>query len=94
MPDAVASLITSINNGGTRTGQYIDLLLDQDGFIDLFGHLHRVNADYDLTWDPQLLTGCNDGNQVVGITYNLDTGYSVGFVADLPLAGRRDEADH
>ncbi len=90
MPDALHSLITSMNNDGTRTGELIDLDLFFDGFIDLFGHLHRVNGDYDLTWDPQILFGCNDRNQVVGTTYNLNTGYSVGFIADLPLAGRRN----
>lgn len=81
MPGAQFTEPFSLNNKASVAGIFDNGDGYASGFVKLFGFLHEVNR-YGV---PTYVYGNNNLEQIVGETYDFDTGRIVGFVGTLPL---------
>ncbi len=80
MPLAQFTLVNDINSSGMVSGIFENIGGYTSGFVKLFGYLHEVNDQGQIT----VVNGNNNLNQVAGQTYDFTRRKWVGFAGTLP----------
>jgi probable HAF family extracellular repeat protein len=85
MPGAQFTEPQTTNNNGMIAGNFDNGDGYSSGFVRLFGYLHEVNVNGDVTY----VYGNNDLNEIAGDAYDFNTQRWVGYIGDLPITNSK-----